>query len=410
MITVNALFNIASRLPAIAGRWLLFKILLCAIAICFLGYWLLYAAASGDGAAIIENLRQTPDYFPEDYPKVGFQHVDMYTECVALGIAANLQQNFASVIKMNNVGPCQGLRSFLDNPAQAATGVYGRYWQGYQSIMRPLLLLFSYGQMRMLVCVSSLLALIYFFYLLAGNAGRIPALMVFLAFGLTMRAGVFFLAAYGVQFWLVIGAAIAVLKIPRKYHKDLPLLFAAIGGLDSYFTFLNLPSMSLSIPLLCHALRQASAKAVVMEEEWGRAFLCCTAWVLGAVLVWSGKWALLRYVQGDWNFFGATLNYYSLGSRWPFEATSRCLLALQFKSIIFIVIASALLWLKKRGRKKIQTGAWLLLLPGLVPIIWYELAMPGHAAHHPGITSFALWPLFAAILLIFSSPLQHNSN
>jgi hypothetical protein len=334
--------------------------------------------------------------------------MDMYTECVAIGIAANMRPDFRSVMQMKHAGSCDGLRRFLADPDGAPLEIYGRYWQGYQIIMRPLLLFFSYDKVRVIVGITSMLLTLCFFYVLSGRTSKKAALFVFLAFCMTMNARVFFLVTYGVQYWLVIAAAIGVLQASPRYAERLPLIFAVIGGTDAYFTFLNLPSLSLSVPLLCWFLRELATNNFNGEKLIARAFLCCLAWAAAMVLVWVCKWLLLRYIQGDWNFFGTTLDYYPLGSRWPLDALIHCFIKTQFMALL--VISGFLLCLKKRRKIKNSLQTRVLIFPALIPVLWIELAMPGHAAQHVIMLSFALWPSFATVLFLIYSPLPPKAD
>ena len=384
-----------------AAQWrrLLLAVLATVGAVCLL----LACAASAPQDDLRRHLRaaSAQGSFDREYPRPDYlfplsPRLDMYTECVALGIATQIAPAADVLLAAPTLGSCEWFKQklALDAPQGAP---YMRYWHGYQIFLKPLYAWLPIQHVRLLTACVTAALLLLLLCVLASPLGWPLAGLVTGCFFLTRSSNVFLLVTHAAQFWLVLaGASLAVLL--RRRVRPLPF-FALLGAADACLSFLNMGSLSLGLPLLCYALclwadgRQGACLAAAL-------FWAGIGWSLGFVAPWLIKWgaaALLLHADKA-AIFNTTLEIYPTGSVW------RILLALfRNASELHWGLALALawlLWLRKRRRHLAATpGILPALLPGLVPILWVAI-LPGQSGiRHSTFINVILWPSLAAAFL-----------
>ncbi len=180
---------------------------------------------------------------------------------------------------------------------------YSRFWHGYQVILRPLLLILNYHQLRILntVVLFSLLAVILFLMIKKAPACAIPFILSVLLLAPT---------AIGKNFhfsWAIYIALIAVLLL-LKNHQNLrkagkvELLFLLSGIAVPFLDLITAPTVALTLPL---------AMLCILEKDREKLlpylFRCVLFWGLGYALMWAGKW-LIAYLQNGPAFIQETIN------------------------------------------------------------------------------------------------------
>lgn len=341
-------------------------------------------------------------YFEKNYPKPEWLHLisprlDMYTECVGIGIATTMHPNAKSLLFMNTFGECEGLVRAASSDFTGGFS-YMRYIHGYQLFLKPLYTFLSIENIRLLVfCVTSTLLLLLL-GVLRHSLNFQYALVIVLTFFVTQSSNVFLIVTHAAQFWVVLcGAILAVLL----RHRLPPLvLFGILGAADALCSFLNMGSLSLGLPLLCYSLSLWSdgrtPADIIAATFWGG-----VGWATAFVMPWLLKWSLLEvfYQQTTEQIFGVTLEKY------PTRNVSMIFLAF-YRNITHLhwalgVALYALLFTRwRRLRPTTPLGLWPALLPALIPLIWIGI-LPGQSGiKHASFVNVILWPGIAATVLM----------
>lgn len=358
---------------------------------------LLWGAANIPTEAVREHVEQAArdGAFADDYPRpLGFLRVDMFTECVGIGIAADQRPTLRDALAMRPVGACEGLRQFLQTSA-GGEGSYGRYWHGYQVILRPLLALFSYPVVQVLICSITVALLAMMFWQAHKVLGLVPTLALVVAYvGGAIVPNAFLLVTHAPQLWVAAGGAIYLLHMQRS---NFLLAFASLGALDAFTTFLNMPSLSLGLPLLVLAFmrhRQGGNTAGICTET----LACAVAWSLGLVIVWVAKWLLMRVFFPGMDIMRGTTGAYLPQSVGGVLAAYGVNIQKTTYKIWLPLLALLGLWGYRRGWG-LPSGWRAMLLPCMVPFIWMAL-LPGHARQHAVFVSQILWPSLAVFFWV----------
>ncbi len=343
-------------------------------------------------------------YFDKNYPRyLMFRGIDMFTECVALGAAADMHASVESMLKVNHAGECLNLKAQALENFTRETVPYARYWHGYQVVLKPLYSLFDVATVRVLLVLVNVLLFGILTVVMAQKNGQAYAYATLTSFFLAGTLHVFLLASHAAQFWVVLAGAIAAVL---HAGRGAPVaLFAVIGVLDAFTSFLNMGSLSLGFPLLCYCLtrwNQDERSDAILAE----AFAACVGWSLGLLVMWLGKWAAVLMYEPGFNLLGELpVKYTARGLMMIVEAAGNNLEKTLWR--VWLPCFLLLGWRLYDKRVPFVRGLWVVLFPAAIPFVWVAL-LPGQSGlAHSGFVTIIMWPTIAALFfLLLAMPRQ----
>ena len=332
-----------------------------------------------------------------NYPEyLGFREIDMYTECIGMGVATQMQPSLESLAAMRHFGQCEGLNAALEQGLQGQGSPYARYVHGYQLALKPLYTLFPLMQARLFTAIAGLGLLLLLYMAARLRIGEAYAAALSASFLFAGTLHVFLLSTHAPQFWVVLVGGIAAFICRRNTPA---LLFCGIGLADAFVSFLNMGSLSLGLPLLCFCLA-AWADGRKAQDILGSALVCCACWSVGLLWLWLAKWGFAHLVlPPETDLLGHTVQGYT--------ATG----PLMILHALFNNLWNSLYWLwlplfalagyrfVKRGLH-IPPDLWVLALPALVPFLWMCLIPGQSGVKHASFVSIIVWPMLAAVFML----------
>ena len=271
----------------------------------------------------------------------------------------------------------------LAAPAPAPQSNYGRYWHGYLAVLKPLLSLFTYEQLRVVNAVwVALLGLIVAALMWRRGLRRyiLPFVVTVLLFDPVATAmNMFYTQVYAVTML----ACIAILSgwnWLRAREGRLLLLFTLTGCLTSYLDLLTCPLVSFGIPCaLCLCLAATDWKSGLKLAL--TALIC---WGIGYGGMWAGKWLLSALLGGEDTGLLETLQLRSsaMGAPDPLGAVAlivkRLLVQLRVPMLgaaLLLALVLAVLFLRRSPLEKLKSLAWLpWAAVCLLPFVWIAFA------------------------------------
>lgn len=341
--------------------------------------------------------------------------VDNFTDALMLLSAGYTQQTdvLDRVIKIYRPGlgdedPTEVIVAWAEEQEQLAPISYERYWHGYLLILKPLLIFFTYGQIRILNAVMVAFSTVVLCALLyRKRQGRyiIPYLLAFLLINpcILVRSMQF----VTVYYLYVIASIVLLAKLEWLDAEPRRLLwfFVLTGCATSYFDLLTYPLVTFGVPAtfyLCATYRSWRRTANTL-------FVCLVGWLLGYGGMWSGKWILGTLISGE-NIISnvrGSISYRSSMTDEAGQAFSRIgILTRQFSQVLgpalilvliyFLVVA--FFCIRKRQGGQRQEPFWVLfLMIAILPILWL-FALSNHSYVHYWFTYREL--LIAALALL----------
>lgn len=177
---------------------------------------------------------------------------------------------------------------------------YSRYWHGYVSVLRPLLAIFDYWEIRVINALGQFFIEVLLFLLIYQKIGIKYALLELTSYCLLMPLAMPFSLQFSWVFYIAKGF---LLYLTSRKEGQLPdgiklyWLYMIAGMLTSYFDLLTYPLYTWGIPAVWWLLLQTKqekqgfwCKKVIYTGFW---------WLLGYAGMWAMKWCLGSAVLGS---------------------------------------------------------------------------------------------------------------
>lgn len=303
---------------------------------------------------------------------------------------------------MNRGTAYDALLAFAQGQEMESVAV-ARYWHGYLVLLKPLLMILSYLDIRVLLMLvqGAMLAAV-----IAGMCQRnigflIPAFAVSMICITPQATG--FSLQFTTSMCTFLGTMIVLLYVPsqRILKTGLPYVFLLTGMFTSYVDYLTYPIATLGMPIcLCLFLfPEADWKA-----ELHRYAACCICWAAGYFGMWAGKWIIAGFLSDEpwfWANLFAKIQQRSSAESDQTIITYMDVLISQIKPFakrayllagvaLLIGWSAAVVRCRRYPSRKINAVQTLLLvLSALMPFAWYFVTK-NHSYNHAFFTSRAL--------------------
>ncbi len=265
-------------------------------------------------------LLQAEGLYPEFFGFKLFQ-MDNYTDTVMLFEAAAADETdpltammTATAYNVDNFETLpDDLAAYLEARQQGLTGAetglepfsYARYWHGYLIWLRPLLLVLTYGQVRIVQYLVWIVLIGALLWRLWRVCGWRPAVW----FALSQAAVTAFFAPHQVQFFTCFAVGYAaclwVLAKPRT-AAALAVGLVAVGACTAFLDLLVTPILTLGLPLTVWLLDPRTPGGS-SPRRCGAVLGGAVCWGGGYGLCWACKWALAGLITGQ-NVLGDALH------------------------------------------------------------------------------------------------------
>ena len=311
------------------------------------------------------------------------------------------------------------LYAYVHGEITESTGNYIRYWMGFRTIIRLLLVFLNYGQIR------RYLALAFFTLLTAvacslGKRIGIKAAFLFVLSILCMRPYVIVLnLQYSCCFLIAMTAMLLVPRMCAHPDKDI-YYFLVLGMATMFFDFYSTPIITFGLPFLyLYMLRRKNHQSHTVDIF--STCKCAAAWFIGYVGMWISK-LLITSVFTD---IHGLQNGFTSASGWlrnrqsyngPIDAIQAVFRALYVDEAGACIVAAALIvilaiWIYQLVRRGIKPGRLLeqkvpLVLAAL-PLIWFAIASKP-TVHHFGFQYRSIVLTIWAMAMYLTMTLEEN--
>lgn len=229
--------------------------------------------------------------------------LDNYTDAIMLSNAAHSGTDSAMVQAMTAArNQIEGMDPAASVAAHYVEGVpfdqeipYYQYWHGYLLLIKPLMFLTTYQNIRILNALMQTALLILLVYLMFRKGLKAYILPYLLGIAFLMPAAMALSLQFGPCYYIMTIGSIGVLIAGDRLDSRDCLLFLYLGIATSYFDFLTYPVATLGIPAAFYFLLQ---KTSPIRETFLRGLRICFSWGFGYVGMWAGKWVLGSLITG----------------------------------------------------------------------------------------------------------------
>ena len=300
----------------------------------------------------------------------------------------------------------------LVNGENAESFEYARYWHGYLTFLRPLLLVFNITQLRIILTIL----LIMLSITLAITLYKKTNIIVSMIFLLSLWSVEYFYLGFSLQgiFVFLIAVISSILLITRfKKIKHMGLLFFITGMLTNFFDFLTVPLVTLAMPLTIYfVLSQRENDNILLKQQIIDIIKYTILWGIGYGLTWFTKWFLVDFIF-DRNMIKTSIQqvlYRSVGVK-KFNVTDVLYENLDYIKtpfivsimIVFICMMSRITLNHANVVEDVKLEKMLVrIIPYLIiscmPFVWY-IVLQNHSLYHAFFTYRNLAILVTAVNL-----------
>ena len=370
------------------------------------GYMLLAGVYCLPTDRMEKNMQESCDIFyaESNYPKLmeyNNSKLDNYTDGIMLLTAAypseetiwdaavNAERYRTSDTPVETI-----LDVYADGTENGDSTYYARYWHGYLVFLKPLLLLFGYGQIREIMMFSQLGIFAVLLLLLAKKNLKLT-IPLFLTWIFLNPVSTMLSLQFNTVWILTLGTMAAILLLDEKnLINDIygwGILFFTVGAMTSYFDLLTYPLLTLGAPLALWLVTN-SAKHF-WKNLWNMAHLS-VLWGIGYGGMWALKWIIGSMVTGE-NVIGDAVEQVTYRTSSVVEETvitfGRLVHELQYSArqytwiFAMILVAVYFVYRMIRLRKLDITLLVSYFVISVFPVVWY-LAMKNHSFGHHWFT------------------------
>ena len=344
----------------------------------------------GLGAHIWENIEETM--------------LDVYTDGLLLNVSYTETKDGIRDILLDTYVEVDGrnpMESFYEVTALSNDDYivrnYGRYWHGYQIILRPLLCFFTYSDIRQVNMILQLALVFLLICILAGSKDRIFIIPFWGMYLFLCPISLFSSLQFSPCFYIMMLALIVLFACKDVLNeKWRNYLFLMAGILTAYFDLLTYPLITLGVPLLAYL---GSAYKWLSDDGmkgWKHVFSLTISWCLGYGGMWSAKWVVTTILTGENIVYDAfekikyRSGYFSVKHSY-YDTLKLNLSVCNRKVLMLAAISIGIYILAVRVKEHIGVDRSLLPLVGMIlavsiyPFVWYFFTK-NHSSSHSYFT------------------------
>ena len=351
-----------------------------------------------------------------DYPSVidGFNGtmLDNYTDAIMINSASYIPNNYSLIERVLKVpqahadwtsGPIADLYEYYnDEDAIIEAKSYERYWHGYITILRPLLMFCDYANIKFIYFALHFVLLFVFLSLLKKKTNIVVTFSFLISYICTYAFIVPLSLQYSHVFFIMLVSGIILLKYNDVLNKNhgIYFFFLIVGIITSYFDLLTYPLVTLGINLIIYILINKDIKIKDI-------LIYISMWFIGYGGMWFMKWLISSIILGENVFLNAynQIKQRTGGGYKILDVISGNLFYLKH-STTFIVFVSALisniiLKIKNRINKPAFNKQKFIsiIIVIILPMIWYAI-LREHSSSHSVFTFRSLIISLFGILML----------
>ncbi|MBQ2661301.1 MAG: hypothetical protein IJF80_01455 [Clostridia bacterium] len=310
--------------------------------------------------------------------------------------------------------PVSSLLNYLETGETSEFATYERYWHGYLVTLKPMLMLFNYGQIRIINLVLFALLGLFVFVLMLKKTGLKYAIGFIFAILFTIPIVIPFSLQFSTVMYITLCALCVMLLFHEKLEKNNRYIyfFLIAGVLTSYMDYLTYPLVVLGVPMVVLMLLK---KDDDLKNKITRIILYSVCFGIGYVGMWAGKVVLGSLLTGN-DIIGNALSAFAersgnetanAGTITVIDVFARNLGMIG--EIPFIILAvgallveAVLIAIKGIPFKKALINALPFLLIACMPFAW-QVVTSNHSYIHAWFTYRMLWIMVFAIITMLSS-------
>lgn len=361
------------------------------------------------------------------YPKVlGFKlfQMDNFTDTIMLFESVSVDEKAPISTVMSNTiyisdnffSLISDLKNYLEGNMDGLKKIeYSRYWHGYLVIIRPLLIFFSYQQIRIINYIAFIVLFITLLISIWKNIGKKECVIFLFSQILVSLPFIPYNLQFSWTFYIAYAASLLLIRREKcctNSEYAIHTFFFIVGGLTSFIDLLVTPIITVGLPVTFLLIMRIDEK---VYKKIVRIIGVSVAWSIGFAFIWGSKWVISSWITGR-NVVSDAMDQMfirTIGSSWngmeltilniiDFIVTILKAYHLLIPLIGFGVLSIIGYVLCMKNIKAFFENCWLLLIASM-PLVWF-FVLREHSLQHGWFTWRALTvTVFAIVLFVWNT-------
>lgn len=175
---------------------------------------------------------------------------------------------------------------------------YARYWHGYLTILRPLLVMGNYEVIRVILLIVTFITIAIMLIFICKKINLTTAI----AYGIGLLSISILVVSQSINeilIFLVAFISTIILLLKKDKQKNIGLFFFAVGSVSSFIDLLTAPLVTLGITAITYfLLLQKEEKNITIQKYLLNMVRIGIAWAIGYGLTWAAKWVITELFLG----------------------------------------------------------------------------------------------------------------
>lgn len=303
---------------------------------------------------------------------------------------------------------------------------YARYWHGYLVVLRPLLAMFNYSTIRIVLLIVTIITILAMLILLYKKINLKSAIIYGLGL---LLINIFFVTQSINEILIFIVAFIStiVLLLRKDKIKNIGVFFFVVGSISSFIDLLTAPLVTFGITAIAYFLLLQKEKECTIKDYIIEMLKIGFGWLLGYGLTWLSKWIITEVVfhrplisqaieQAIYRTKVPTGNRVPtafIGANVIFRNIDYLGKIIKSLIIIFLIVIVSIFMFKNRNVQVDIKGNLKRCIPyifiGMLPFAWY-LALKQHSVIHAFFTHRILVISIIALFIIGANIFEEDRS
>ena len=324
-------------------------------------------------------------------------------------IDASIMDNYTDRIMLTSTVEIDEMNTLFN--AMSVRG-YARYWHGYITFLRPLLILFDYLTIRKIVAGVHILLFTVSICMIQKRFGFRASI----PFGITWFAFMSMLAAASLQYFVSYALMFLGVILLCYFYKEhtkrsfLIYFFLVMGSLINFLDLLTFPLVTLAVPITIVALIDILEKKQKTLHTLLDIILSSVVWAGSYALTWFSKWWLAGILikskvlsnaleQASYRMYGNESFVINRKNVLIYNINTPLILKWFIFSILPWIILALLVFIQKKWKTILQLLPLALIFA--MPYVWFEV-LCNHSQQHRFFAYRAQIGSLFTMLLFFS--------
>jgi hypothetical protein len=226
--------------------------------------------------------------------------LDNYTDAIMIltALYEDEEKNIAEKAMGNyrviydNMNPVEMLTSYLEGNVSDDVIDYPRYWHGYLAVIKPVLLLFDYTDIRVFNMIIQGLLLIYIIILMNEDKRLRNYIIPFIAsIFVTNPYTISYSMQYSSVYYIILVSTIVLIKKKDKFlaeRSKFVIFFMIVGSMTSFLDLLTWPlaTCGFALVLVLIIIDEKMPTKIILVIKYS------VSWGIGYIGMWAGNWLI----------------------------------------------------------------------------------------------------------------------